>query len=171
VPSLTLSKRFYQLAALGIIVLALLFGLLMFRSYQLSETRVDAFQQRLAKAVAGQQALTDRHYRWHALAAEQQARTLSGLRADLATTNVTDSEAGARLLLAQATQYLHDEDRFQAWLNDQLQTIQTPSLEWTRVALESGAQEINTGQWCLQIEQVVDKWLLTSLAECGLATP
>jgi len=157
--------------ALACIVLAVLSGLLMYRSYQLNVMLMDGFQQRLAEAVEGKQVLTGQHYRWHALVAEQEARTLIGLGADLAATNVTDSEASARLLLAGATRYLHEEDRFQAWLNEQLQAIVTPSSEWTRVALDSGAQEINTGQWCLQIELVAESWLLTSLADCSRTMP
>jgi hypothetical protein len=161
----------YQIIALGFVILALLSGLLMYRSYHLNVMQLEAFQQKLAAAASGKQELTDRYYRWHALAAEQEAHTLSGLRADLAATNVIDNEAAARLLIAGATHYLHDEDRFQAWLNEQLQTIETPSSEWTRISLASGAQAINTGQWCLQIEQVADTWLLTSLTDCALATP
>jgi len=171
VPTLTPSKRFYQITALSFVALALVSGLLMYRSHYLKVALVDAYQQTLAEVIQGKQVLTDRQYSWHALVAEQEARMLHGLRADLAATNLTDTEDGARLLLAGATRYLHDEDRFQAWLNERLQAIVAPSSDWTRIALDSGAQEINTGQWCLQIELVAESWLLTSLADCSRATP
>lgn len=153
--------------ALALLASALLSGVLFYRSFHLHVTLVDEFQQTLAEVVAGEHSLSANQYRRTALAEQESARTLTSLRADLAASNTPNSDAHALLLLAEATDYLHDPDRFQAWLDAQLQAIATPSAAWTRALLASGGQEINTGRWCLQIEQVGSDWLLTSLADCG----
>jgi len=167
VPILTsLQQNHRPLMALALLASALLSGVLFYRSFHLHVTLVDEFQQILAEVAAGEQGLSANQYRRMALAEQESARTLISLRADLAASNSPDSDAHALLLLAEATAFLHDPDRFQAWLEAQLQAIETPSSDWTRTVLASGAQEIKTGRWCLQIEQVGSDWLLTSLADC-----
>jgi hypothetical protein len=170
VPILNSLQRHHRpLMALALLALALLSGLLFYRSFHLNVTLVDEFQQTLAEVAAGEQGLSARQYRRTVLAEQETARTLISLRADLAASNTPDSDAHALLLLAGATEYLQDPDRFQAWLGAQVQTIATPSSDWTRSVLASGAQQIDTGRWCLQIEQEGNHWLLTSLADCGVA--